>query len=387
MKIDYSQFDEIINFIRNLYKTDKFIPLHEPKFIGNEKKYLAECIDSTFVSSVGEFVNRLEVEIAKYTTAKYAVATVNGTSALHASLIACDTKETDEVITQSLTFIATVNAIKYTRADPLFIDVDKNSFSLSSDKLKTFLQNYTEIRDDGFSYNKKSGKRIKACIPMHTFGHIGKIDEIVEICNKYNIDVIEDAAEALGSSYKKKHAGTFGKVGILSFNGNKIITSGGGGAIITDDAELAKTIKHLTTTAKIPHPWEFIHDEIGFNYRMPNINAALAYAQLEKLDEFISNKREISNKYNNFFKNFETIHFLTEPKSCFSNHWLNTIIFSNKEEKESFLHYSNKHNVMTRSIWEPMHQLKMFKDCIKTDLVNTEWLYDRAVNIPSSAIV
>ena len=292
----------VINLIRSIYKNKKFIPLHEPRFIGNEKKYLNECVNSTFVSSVGKFVEKFEKKITKYTGAKYAIATVNGTSALHISLKLAGVKKNTEVITQPLTFVATCNAISYCNAEPIFIDVDKNTMGLSPLALENFLKRHTFIKNKK-CYNKKTKKVIKACVPMHSYGHPCLIDKIKKICDKNFIFLIEDAAESLGSRYKNKHAGTFGELGIISFNGNKIITAGGGGCIITNNVDLAIKAKHLTTTAKINHKWDFKHDEVGYNYRTPNINAALLIAQLEKLDEFIINKRNLANKYKQFFKN------------------------------------------------------------------------------------
>ncbi len=278
-------FKNIIDFIKETYKSKDFIPLHEPRFFGNEKKYINDCIDTTYVSSVGRYVNIFEKEIAKYTGAKYAVATSNGTSGLHISLILADVCQNNEVITQSLTFVATCNAISYCGAQPIFVDVDKDTMGLSPTSLEYFLKENTSIKDNQ-CINNKSGKVIKACVPMHTFGHPCRIEEIKEICDKYNIFLIEDAAESVGSIYKDKHTGTFGELGVMSFNGNKIITAGGGGCVITDNKSLANKAKHLSTTAKVPHKWDFNHDMIGYNYRMPNINAALLVAKLENLDDF-----------------------------------------------------------------------------------------------------
>ena len=388
-----NKYKKIIEFIRELYKQPTgFIPLHAPTFNGNEKKYLLDCIDSTFVSSVGEFVNRIEKEIAEYSGAKYAIATVNGTAALHIALLMVGVETGDEVITQSLTFIATANAISYCGAKPIFLDVDKDTMGLSPKSLKSFLENHTKW-DSSISkqINKLTKKPITACVPMHTFGHPCRIDEIVEICSQYNIPVIEDAAESIGSLYKKKHTGAFGKLGVLSFNGNKTITCGGGGMIITDDERLARKAKHITTTAKIPHQWEYRHDMIGYNYRMPNINAALACAQLEKIDEFITNKRETAKKYSDFFSTNQQLNgstvkpeFFVEPKNSHSNYWLNAVILENSHERDEFLKYTNENGIMTRPIWTLMNKLEMFKECQTDDLVNSEWLEDRVVNIPSS---
>jgi len=375
-------FQRSIDFIKTVFPRKDFIALHEPRFIGNEKKYLNECIDSTFVSSVGKFVDQFEIMISKYTGAKYAVAVVNGTSALHIALLVSGIEENDEVITQSFTFIATCNAIGYCKAKPVFVDVDKETLGLSPESLQNFLETNCEIRDNE-CINKVSGRRVRACIPMHTFGHICRMDEIKTICEMYNIVLIEDAAESLGSTYKGRHAGTFGKVGAISFNGNKIITSGGGGCIITDDEEFAKKAKHLTTTAKIPHEWDYTHDMIAYNYRMPNLNAALLVAQLEKLDEFLSDKRELALQYQEFFKK-EGIEFMTEAKDCRSNYWLNAIILNNKQERDQFLKDSNAQGVMTRPIWTLMHKLELFQDAQCSNLDNSIWFEERIVNIPSS---
>lgn len=378
-------FEKTIDFVRATFNTTEFLPLQEPRFVGNEKKYLNECIDSTFVSSVGKFVDRFEESIAEYTGAKYAIATVNGTSALHISLLLAGVEPDDEVITQPLTFIATCNAIDYCDAKPIFVDVDRDTMGLSSKVLKKFLEENTIVKD-AKCINKTTGKTIKACVPMHTFGHPCKIDEIKEICDAYNIVLVEDAAESLGSLYKGKHTGTFGKIGAISFNGNKIITSGGGGCIITDDEDLAKKAKHMTTTAKIPHRWEFAHDMVGYNYRMPNLNAALLVAQLENLDKFLANKRELAMIYKDFFA-AEKISFVLEPDGCVSNYWLNAVILKDRAQRESFLEETNASGVMTRPIWVLMNKLEMFKESQCTDLENAAWLEERVVNIPSTVRV
>ena len=379
-------YTEIIQFIRKTFKSEDFIPLHAPTFSGNEKKYLNECIDSTFVSSVGKFVNLFEEEIAQYTRAKHAIVCVNGTNALQISMIASGVVEGDEVITQPLTFIATANAISYLNAKPLFIDVDRDTMGLSPKSLELYLKENAELID-GSCFNKKTKRRIKACIPMHTFGFACKIDEIKEICDRYNIVLIEDAAEALGSYYKGKHLGTYGKLGVISFNGNKIITTGGGGIIITDDKALAKKIKHLTTQAKIPHPWEYRHDEIGYNFRMPNINAALGLAQLEQLDDFLSSKRKLAVNYNTFFNAYSEIEFVQEQVNNQSNYWINAIILEDREKRDVFLKQTNESGVMTRPIWALMNSLEMFSECEAGDLTTSKWLEDRVVNIPSSVIM
>lgn len=378
-------FNDIVEFIQDAYSTKDFIPLHEPRFVGNEKKYINECIDSTFVSSVGKYVGELEENIARYTGAKYAIATSNGTSALHISLLLANVGQSDEVITQPLTFVATCNAISYCGAQPIFIDVDKDTMGLSPSSLKYFLENNTTVKNKQ-CINNETNKVIKACMPMHTFGHPCRIDEIKEICDKYHVFLIEDAAESFGSIYKGKHTGTFGQMAAFSFNGNKVITSGGGGCIITNDKFLAKKAKHLTTTAKVPHKWNFNHDMVAYNYRMPNINAALAVAQLENIDDFINNKRKLASSYEMFFSSTDYI-FFKEPEESKSNYWLNTIIFKNKQERDNFLKFSNKNNVMTRPAWTLMNKLKMFKDCQSMDLKNAKYFELRAVNIPSSSVL
>jgi perosamine synthetase len=378
-------FNNIIEFIQDSYSTKDFIPLHEPRFVGNEKKYLNECIDSTFVSSVGKYVGELEENIASYTGAKYAIATSNGTSALHISLLLANVGQSDEVITQPLTFIATCNAISYCGAQPIFIDVDKDTMGLSPSSLKYFFENNTTVKNNQ-CINNKTSKVIKACMPMHTFGHPCRIDEIKEICDTYNVFLIEDAAESFGSLYKGKHTGTFGQMAAFSFNGNKIITSGGGGCIITNDKILAKKAKHLTTTAKVPHKWEFIHDMVGYNYRMPNLNAALAVAQLENIDDFINNKRKLASSYKEFFSTQEPT-FFKEPEHSKSNYWLNTIFLKNKDQRDKFLEETNSCGVMTRPIWTLMNKLPMFEHAQCDDLVNSKWLNDRVVNIPSSVVL
>lgn len=379
-----ADFESIIQFIRKVFnEKNDFIPLHAPTFSGNEKKYLVETIDSTFVSSVGSFVDKFEEDIAGFTGAKYAVASVNGTNALQIGLVLGGVERNDEVLSQALTFIATANAISYLSAIPVFIDVDLDTLGMSPVALKSFLNQNVEIRDDGFSYNKNTGRRIKACVPMHTFGFPLRIDEIVDICRKWNIIVVEDAAESLGSYLREKHTGTYGEVGCISFNGNKIITSGGGGVILTNNAELAKRAKHLTTQAKIPHKWEYRHDEIGYNFRMPNLNAALLCAQLEQLSEFIENKRELSELYKDYFANSD-IKYLEEIENAKANYWLNAILFKDRSEREEFLKVTNESGVMTRPSWDLMNTLPMFEHCQHDGLKNSQWIADRLVNIPSS---
>ena len=376
-------YSDIIKFIRTTFnEPEAFIPLHAPCFTGKEKEYLSECIDTTYVSSVGKFVDLFENMVAEYTGAKKAVACVNGTNALHLALKLAGVERNDEVITQPLTFIATANAISYCGAHTVFIDVDKDTMGLSPAKMKAWLDEHTEINNN-VCYNKKTQRRIKACVPMHTFGHPVHLEELINVCKEYCLELVEDAAESLGSFYKGKHTGTFGKIGVLSFNGNKIITTGGGGMLLFNDVELAAHAKHLTTQAKVPHRWEFIHDNIGYNYRMPNINAALGCAQMEKINEFLTNKRNLAKKYGDFFQDKETDYFY-EPEECYSNYWLNALIFSNRDERDQFLSSTNDNGVMTRPIWRLMNKLPMFEICQHGDLNNAEWFENRVVNIPSS---
>lgn len=375
---------KIIQFIREVFdEKENFIPLHAPYFGGNEKKYLNETIDSTFVSSVGAFVDLFEQKMCEYTGAKYAVACVNGTNALHIALLLSWIQPDDEILSQALTFIATANAISYIGAKPVFIDVDADTMGMSPTALSKFLENNAERKADGFTYNKKTGKKISACVPMHTFGLPCRIDEIQNICSQWNIAVVEDAAESLGSYYKGKHTGTFGKLGVFSFNGNKTITCGGGGAIITNDEEVAKKAKHITTQAKIPHPWKFMHDEIGYNYRMPNLNAALACAQLEQIDDFILSKRKTAKQYQEYFEHSD-VKFMAETENSKANYWLNAVLFPDENERDLFLEQSNAQKVMTRPIWELMTSLPMFKNCEHDGLKNSRYLAERIVNLPSS---
>lgn len=373
--------EKFCDFARNIYG-DKFIPLHRPIFEGNEKRYLIDCIDSNFVSSVGEKVTEFEEKIAEYTGSKHAVATVNGTAALHIAIKLAGVNEGDEVLSQALTFIATCNAISYAGAHPVFVDVDIETMGLSPNALREFLESHAEKTSSG-ALNKVTGRRIAACIPMHTFGFPCRIEEIVSICDDWGIALIEDAAESLGSFVAGRHTGTFGKMAALSFNGNKVITTGGGGMLITDDQELAIQAKHITTTAKVPHPYEFIHDEIGYNYRMPNLNAALGCAQMERLEEFLTIKSDIASKWNNFFNAYDVKFVLAEGSNS-ANHWLNAIILDSTEDRDKFLTTTNEKGVMTRPIWQLMSELSMFKDCQNDSLVNSKWLVNHVVNIPSS---
>ncbi|TDA65900.1 LegC family aminotransferase [Sulfuricurvum sp. IAE1] len=376
-------FKKITDFIKSLYPDENPVPLHAPRFLGNEKKYLLDCIDSTFVSYVGQYVSRFEDEICQFTGAKYCVAVSTGTAALHISLLLVDVSPDSEVITQPLTFVATVNAISYCGAHPVFVDVEKSTLGLDPDKLSKFLEECAIIKSDERCYNKKTGRMITACVPMHTLGHPVRIDQIIEICGKYHIPVVEDAAEALGSFYKGQHAGTFGLLGILSFNGNKPVTTGGGGMIITSDEKLAAKAKHLTTTAKKPHPWEFVHDMVGYNYRMPNINAAVGCAQMERFANVLENKRATAQKYKNFFDEI-AISFIEEPVNCQSNYWLNSIILKDRQKRDQFLAYAADNGVQARPVWTLMNKLSMFSQCQNAPIDVAQWLEDRLVNIPSS---
>lgn len=373
---------EIVGFIKDLFKQD-FVPLHEPRFVGNEKDYLARCIDSTFVSYVGEFVKRFEEEFKTYVGSKHSISTVNGTAALHMALHALGVDAACEVIAPVTTFVATINAIKYTGADPVFVDSERDTFGIDPVKMEEFLAKETVTKDDGLCYNRTTGRRVAACVVVHVFGHPARVDLISQVCKKYNIVMIEDAAESLGSYYQGRHTGTFAKVSIFSFNGNKILTTGGGGMIVTDDAVLAEKIRHMTTTAKQPHKWEYVHDQVGYNYRMPNINAAVGLAQLEKLPMFIDKKRELAGMYKKFFDKLG-VEFFVEKKDSRSNYWLNAIVCKDRSERDSLLEHTNSNGVMTRPIWRLMNELNMYKGCQKGDLSNARWLEDRVVNIPSS---
>ncbi|ELP7051103.1 aminotransferase LegC [Campylobacter coli] len=375
-------FKKEISFIKSLFNKEN-IALHEPCFIGNEKKYLLECIDSGFVSSVGEFVTRFEEALKEKTKARFVIATNTGTAALHIALLANGIDENCEVITQSISFVATANAIAYTGAKPVFLDIDENTLSLSPKALEHFLENQT-YQKDNLSYNKTTHKPIKACVIMHTFGLSAHIKAIKELCEKYHILLIEDAAEALGSTYENKALGTFGKCGILSFNGNKIITGGCGGAILSDDENLAKLARHLSTTAKIPHPYEYDHDMIAYNYRLCNINAAILFAGLENLELFLENKRELAKIYKDFFKNHDKCKFIDEKSNEKSNFWLNTLLFKNENLRNIFLEECLKNNIFVRPVWKSLPSLKAFQNCQSNELINTKKLEKRLINLPSS---
>lgn len=401
---------DITTFIRKTFREpESFIPLHDPRFFGNEKKYLMECIDSNFVSSVGAFVTQFEEMCAGYTGARYAVSAMNGTAALHIALKLAGVQAGEEVITQAFTFIATANAISYTGASPVFLDVDRETLGLSPKAVRKWLEENVDLHESvtghrspvtgnelnersrkvvkscGRAVNKKTGNRISACVPMHSFGHPVRLDELKAVLDEYGIPMVEDSAESIGSYYKEKHTGTAGVSGILSFNGNKAITTGGGGMILTNDEQTARMAKHLTTQAKVPHAWEYRHDHIGYNYRLTNLAAAVGCAQMENIDIIIERKRALAEKYKEFFAGSE-YEFFTEPKDCQSNYWLNVILTKDRKQRDELLKYTNDHGVMTRPAWELMNDLPMFKDCLTDDLTNSRWLADRIVNIPSSAI-
>ncbi|NHE55623.1 LegC family aminotransferase [Cyclobacterium plantarum] len=376
------EYKEVINFIRNKFETKDFVPLHSPVFRGNERKYVLDTLDSTYVSSVGAYVDKAEKMMVEISGTRSAVAVVNGTSGLQVALKLAGVQGGDEVLTQALTFVATANAIHYASAEPVFLDVDYDTMGLSPKAVSQFLEEYGEMRDDG-AYNKKSGKRISACLPMHTFGFPVHMDELLVVCSKWGIPIVEDAAESLGSYYKGKHSGSFGKLGVFSFNGNKIVTSGGGGMIVTQDEDLGKLGKHLTTTAKVPHPYEYAHDNVGYNFRMPNLNAALFCGQLEQLDGFLQNKRQLAIDYAEFFET-QGITFRRETENTHANYWLMCVELESLKHRNSFLKITNEGQIMTRPIWQLMYRLPMYSHCYKDDQKNAEYLEERIVNIPSS---
>ncbi|MEZ9709070.1 LegC family aminotransferase [Vibrio breoganii] len=374
----------IVEFVRDTYRTDEFIPLHAPTFNGNEKAYLMETIDSTFVSSVGKFVDDFERKIEAYTGTAKAVATVNGTAALHAALYMADVQRGDLVITQALTFVATCNALYHMGAEPIFVDVSPVSLGLCPKAVDVFLSEHAEITEAG-CIHRQTGKRIKAVVPMHTFGHPVELDELVAVCLKWNLVLVEDAAESLGSFYKGKHTGTMGDVSAISFNGNKIITTGGGGMVLCKTEELGARTKHVTTTAKVPHPYEFFHDEPGFNYRMPNLNAALGCAQMEVIEQYLKQKRQLAKCYENLFSGTD-FQFVTEPDYAESNYWLNAIICPDKKSREEILAGTNSAGVMTRPIWQLMHRLPMFENAMRGDLTYSEFIEAHLINLPSTPV-
>ncbi|MBD3627923.1 LegC family aminotransferase [Cyclobacterium sp.] len=376
------EYNRVINFIRSIFDTSDFVPLHVPVFNGNEHRYVNDTLDSTFVSSVGKYVDQAEQIMAEITDTRKAIAVVNGTSGLHIALKLVGVERGNEILTQALTFVATANAIHYAGAEPVFLDVDYDTMGLSPNAVSRFLEEYGELRADG-TYNKKTGKRISACIPMHTFGFPVHMEELLVVCKEWRIPIVEDAAESLGSLYKGRHTGSLGNLGVFSFNGNKIVTSGGGGMIVTQNEKLATFGKHLTTTAKVPHPYEYVHDHIGYNYRMPNLNAALVCAQLEQLGEFLQNKRQLAEEYINFFAD-EGIRFRTELNHTKANYWLMCVELENSAQRNAFLKTTNEAKIMTRPIWQLMYRLPMFSHCFKDEQKNAEFLEERIVNIPSS---
>lgn len=376
------QWTDFAENVKKLYAKD-FVALHEPIFNEKEIEYVTDCVKSGWVSSVGSYVTRFEEALAKFVGVKRAVAVVNGTAALHIALKVVGVEAHDEVLMPSLTFIATANAVSYLQAIPHFVDVNMETLGVDPFKLEKYLEEIAELRN-GELYNKQTDRRIKALVPMHTFGHPCMMDELVTLCNKYKLVLVEDAAESLGSYYKGKHTGTLGKVSAMSFNGNKIITTGGGGAILTDDEALADYAKHLTTTAKVPHRWEFVHDEIGYNYRMPNINAALGCAQLEKLSDFIVKKRNLTKIYERLLASIDGIRLFNEPVNTKGSYWLQTILLEEQYKRDELLSFLNEHGVMSRPIWTPMHELEMFKQYPRMDLKVTEQLKRKVINIPST---
>ncbi len=377
-------FEHFVRFVREIYNTEAAIPLHQPYFGGSEKEYLQDTIESTFVSSVGAYVTRFEERVAEYTGSAFAIATSSGTSGLHAALIVSGVNVDDEVITQPLTFAATCAAIKYCGAHPVFVDIERSSLGMSPESLQHFFEEHTENVGKRCR-NIMTGRWIKCCLPMHTFGHPVGIQEIIKICSEHNVQVIEDSAESLGSYSKGKHTGTFGRAGVLSFNGNKIITTGGGGMILTDDPEFAMSVRHLTTTAKVQHAWEFQHDMVGYNYRMPNVNAALGVAQMEQLESFRLCKRRLSARYREWC-NSRGLEYIVEPSGSEANYWLNTIMLADRRERDDFLEYTNSHGVMTRPAWALMHTLPMYSMCTRSELTVSEDVAARVVNIPSSVV-
>jgi aminotransferase in exopolysaccharide biosynthesis len=378
-------FEEIIGFIRDRYPGVETIPLHAPVFPGREKHYLEECIDSTYVSSVGPFVDVFEQAVADFVGSRHAVAVVNGSQALFVALKLAGVEPGCEVVTQSLTFVATANAIRYAGAEPVFIDVDEETLGLSPRALQDFLQSHA-VSESGRLVNRLTGRPMAACLPMHTLGHPCHIEEISRICREWGLPLVEDAAESLGSYYGDRHTGTFGQLGVFSFNGNKIVTTGGGGMIITDDEGLAWRAKHLTTTAKVPHPWEFLHDELGYNFRMPNLNAALGLAQLENLPRFLGFKRGLADDYRRFFEE-RGLRFVSEPCGGLSNYWLNALILEDEQQRDAFLQTTNEAKIMTRCLWRPMHMLDMYRYCQRDALSTTNYLYRRLVNLPSGVFI
>jgi aminotransferase in exopolysaccharide biosynthesis len=375
-------FNPLIDFVRDTYRTKDFVALHAPVFAGNESRYVQETIASTFVSSVGAFVDRFERDIASCTGSVGAVATVNGTAALHIALKLAGVQSGELVITQALTFVATCNAISYCGAQPVLLDVDKETLGLSPKAVSAWLDSEAYRDDEGLCRHKVTDKIIRACVPMHTFGHPVDLSGLLSVCEQWGIVLVEDAAESLGSFYKGQHTGTFGDLSALSFNGNKIITTGGGGMMLCQSSDVAKQAKHITTTAKVPHPFEYVHDQLGYNYRLPNLNAALGCAQLEQLPHFLAEKRALAARYADFFVDSE-LTFVSEPEGCQSNYWLQAVICPDRTMRDALLAQTNAAQVMTRPIWQLMHRLPMYQSCLRDDLTQAQWLEDRVVNLPS----
>ena len=380
-KIEF-MFLEVVDFIRDRFSTKDFIPLHAPLFNGRERDLVLDALDSTFVSSVGQYVNHSEKLMTEIVGTAGAVAVVNGTSGLQVALRLAGVCSGEEVLTQALSFVATSNAISYLGAEPVYLDVDIDTMGLSASAVRSFLEEFAELREEG-SFDKRNGKRISACVPMHTFGFPVDIEALLSVCAQWKIPLIEDAAESLGSYYKGRHTGSFGSLGVFSFNGNKIVTCGGGGMIVSNDTELIKKGKHLTTTAKVPHPFEYVHDEMGYNFRLPNLNAALLCAQLERLNLFLANKRSLALEYAEFFAK-RGIEFCRERADTQANYWLMCILLNNREERDTFLKETNDAGVMTRPIWQLMYRLPMYCHCYHDHQKNAEALESRLVNIPSS---
>jgi len=381
--------ERIIEILKMILPRDPdYIALHEPCFNGHEWNYLKNCLDSGWVSSVGPYVDRFEKDLAEYTGVKYAVAVVNGTAALHLCLKMLGVTAGDEVLIPALTFVATANAVSYCEAIPHFVDSEERTLGLDPHKLSHYLNTIAELRGQD-CFNKKTGRRIRAVVPMHTFGHPVDMEPLVELCGKFHLDLIEDAAEALGSFYKQKHTGNWGRLSILSFNGNKIVTTGGGGAILTNDEAMFRLAKHLSTQAKLQDPWSFHHDRIGYNYRMPNINAALGCAQLEQLDDFIAQKRSLAARYQEAFADEEGLEVFKEASFACSNYWLNAFVLNAEyaSERDKILALTNSQGIMTRPSWTLMHKLPMYCDCPHMDLSGAESLERRIINIPSSAFL
>jgi aminotransferase in exopolysaccharide biosynthesis len=384
MQQNVSLVQEVVSAIRTVVGAEK-AALHEPSFQGNEWNYVKECLDTTFVSSVGKFVERFEKDLAEYTGAAFAVAVVNGTAALHIALKLAGVQPGDEVLVPALTFVATANAVAHCGAIPHFVDSEERTLGIDPVKLRDYLAATTE-QCDGICINKMTQKAIRALVPMHTFGHPSDLDSLLAVAHDFTLVLVEDAAESLGSYYHGRHTGTFGLLGTLSFNGNKTITTGGGGAILTNDPELARKAKHLTTTAKLPHAWEYRHDAIAYNYRLPNINAALGCAQLEQLTAFLEAKRTLYDVYCKAFANIAGVHLVNEPEGCRSNYWLQTLMLAeeNVHLRDAVLQATNDVGLMTRPAWVLMNELIPYRDCPKMDLSLAESLFLRLINIPSS---